>query len=211
MLSILAHACVVVLFCCLFVVVIVDTYAKSIELVQTEEDYVNTLHEMDGLIQQKTSKKSAPVKQHITYESYPRKLRSLKEKVKIFEELFLEYQEGPIETDGRVHEMQRKQKLRIDTARGGQIDPGMAQTIRDLQTIREEFDNPELNGEAEDDFLDFDEMKEESWQFTKRAVEQKNLRRQMIKDMVHTYTYNIQNNIMCFLFLIVRCNILIKI
>ena len=56
----------------LILAVIVNTYANANVTVQNEEDYDSTLHEMDDLIAQKTSKRSAPVKQQITYETYPR-------------------------------------------------------------------------------------------------------------------------------------------
>ena len=68
-----------------------QTYAMANVTVQNKDD-----HEMDDLIAQKTSNISVPVKQQITYETYPRKLMALREKVKTFEELFKEYNQGPV-------------------------------------------------------------------------------------------------------------------
>lgn len=157
-----------------------DTYSHSINVVQTEEDYDSTLHEMDELIAQKTSKRSAPVKQQITYETYPRKLRALREKVKTFEELFKEYNQGPVERANKTHELQRKTKLRVDTTRGGDDGLNDAKSIHlELQQIAEEVQN-----ESKQDIYDQQDIKEETWEFTQRADEQKKLRSDMIHDMM---------------------------
>eukprot|EP01083_Nonionella_stella_P095951 269516_1 len=163
----------------LILAVIVDTYSRSNVIVQTEEDYDSTLHEMDELIAQKTSKRSAPVKQQITYETYPRKLRALKEKVKTFEELFREYNQGPVERANKTHELQRKTKLRVDTNRGDVAGSDAKSIHLELQAIAEEVQN-----ESKQDMYDIDEMKQETWEFTQRADEQKKLRREMIEDMM---------------------------
>ena len=118
----------------LILAVIVDTYSHSIFTVQTEEDHDSTLHEMDKLIEQKTSKRTAIVKQQITYDSYPRKLRALKEKVKTFEELFKEYNQGPVERANKTHELQRKEKFRLDTSRNNMDDQTKSIHL-DLQQI----------------------------------------------------------------------------
>ena len=160
--------------------VIVDTYAHSIESVQDEEDYDSTIHETVELIQQKTSKRSAPVKQQITFETYPRKLRALREKVQTFEELFKEYNQGPVERANKTHELQRKTKLRVDTQRGdaGGLDDAKSVHL-ELQAIAEE-----VNAENKDDIYDEEDIKEETWEFTQRADEQKKLRKEMIEDMM---------------------------
>eukprot|EP00484_Ammonia_sp_Unknown_P007624 CAMPEP_0197073220 /NCGR_PEP_ID=MMETSP1384-20130603/210494_1 /TAXON_ID=29189 /ORGANISM="Ammonia sp." /LENGTH=1825 /DNA_ID=CAMNT_0042512053 /DNA_START=142 /DNA_END=5619 /DNA_ORIENTATION=+ len=163
----------------LILAVIVDTYARSIDVVQHEEDYDSTVAEMNELIQKKTSKRSAPVKQQITYETYPRKLRELKGKVKTFEELFREYNQGPVERANRAHELQRKTKLRVDTTRAG----GKAEEVKsmhlELQAIAEE-----VNAESKEEIYNQEDMKEETWEFTERAKEQQKLRKEMIEDMM---------------------------
>ena len=147
-----------------------DTYSRSISTVQIEEDYDSTLHEMDELIAQKTSKRSAPVKQQITYETYPRKLRALREKVKTFEELFKEYNQGPVERANKTHELQRKTKLRVDTTRGGDGLDDAKSIHLELQAIAEEIQN-----ESKQDIYDQEDMKTETWEFTQRADEQKTM------------------------------------
>ena len=116
-----------------------DTYSKAVDTVTDFEDYHSALNEMDDLIAQKTSKRSARVTQRITYETYPRKLRALKEKVKTFEELFKEYNQGPVERANKTHELQRKTKLREDTHRGGTaadaVDGGQKGVAVDLEAI----------------------------------------------------------------------------
>eukprot|EP01084_Bolivina_argentea_P006659 12632_1 len=164
----------------LILAVIVDTYSRSGVVVQMEEDYDSTLHEMDDLIAQKTSKRSAPVKQQITYKTYPRKLRALREKVKTFEELFKEYNQGPVERANKTHELQRKTKLRVDTARGDDVgNEAKSVHLENLRAIAEEVQN-----ESKEEIYDAEEMKEETWEFTQRADEQKKLRREMIEDMM---------------------------
>ena len=160
----------------LVLAVIVDTYSSSINQVQHEEDYDSTLLEMDDLIQQKTTKRSKPVRQTITYRSYNRKIRSLKEKVKTFEELFKEYNAGAVEKVNKKHELTRNQKMRVDTNRDQR---GKEAFAVDLDALAED-----VNNDTKVDLYNEDDFKGETWQFSKRATEQKQLRRQMIEDMM---------------------------
>ena len=52
-----------------------------------EEDDESQLKEMDALNTKKTLSRR-PIKQKITYETYPRKMRALRDKMQTFEELF---------------------------------------------------------------------------------------------------------------------------
>eukprot|EP00485_Elphidium_margaritaceum_P010070 CAMPEP_0202692280 /NCGR_PEP_ID=MMETSP1385-20130828/6693_1 /ASSEMBLY_ACC=CAM_ASM_000861 /TAXON_ID=933848 /ORGANISM="Elphidium margaritaceum" /LENGTH=1814 /DNA_ID=CAMNT_0049347777 /DNA_START=122 /DNA_END=5566 /DNA_ORIENTATION=+ len=163
----------------LILAVIVNTYGESIFAVQTEEDTDDTLDEMDELIQQKTSKRSAPVKQQITYQTYPRKLRALRDKVKTFEQLFKEYNQGPVERANKQHELQRKTKMRVDTTRGNDAEANVKSLHLELQAIAEDIQN-----ESKEEMYDTAELKEETWEFTERADRQRKLRKEMIEDMM---------------------------
>jgi len=165
----------------LILAVIVDTYSRSIRVVQTEEDDESQLREMDELITAKTMSKR-PVKQRITYETYPRKMRALREKVQTFEELFKEYNQGPVERASKTHELQRRTKLRVDTTRGdgnSKEDGGRGGIPLGLAALAEEVEM-----ESKADLGIEDDLANETWDFTKRADEQKKLRRQMISDLM---------------------------
>ena len=132
---------------------------------------------------QKSTKRSAPVKQLITYETYPRKVRALKDKVKTFEELFKEYNQGPVERANKTHELQRKTKLRVDTARtgGGQEENQRAMAV-DLGAIADD-----VGTDSKDDAEDYEDFHSSTWEFTKRADKQQKIRRQMIEDMMANF------------------------
>ena len=164
----------------LILAVIVYQYGKSVTQVQIEEDYDDTLNEMDELIQQKSTKKSQPVKNQITYENYRRKMRSLKAKVIEFEQNFKEYNQGPVENANRKHELQRKTKIRFNTERGGKKGKNDKNSRQDLAFLATDIEDQA--NKSDDD--DFDDLKDETWTFTKRAVNQQNTRRQMIADMM---------------------------